>query len=136
MDNNIVLMGFYTNHLISAEIFFMVFLLFRGVFDMSLQDLQFDQTIQSNFIKASPDELREQILKEDKKKRQRLFLFSCLIIALFMALITLSILNTNIIQDPQLVNNVDLLLSSEEISFYKKMEFYQWLNLAVAEQAQ
>ncbi len=103
---------------------------------MNSQDLQPDQTMQSNFTKLSLDELREKILKEDKKKRQRFLFLSCLIITLFMAVITLSILNTNIMRDPQLVDNVDLLSNDEEISFYRKIEFYQWLDLAVAEQAQ
>jgi hypothetical protein len=35
-----------------------------------------------------------------------------------------------------LVNNIDLLSSNEEIDFYNKIEFYQWLDLAAAEKSQ
>ncbi len=145
MDSNIVYIGYYKKYLISAKVFFILFLLFRGIFDMSSQDLQPGQTMHSywtnkmessNSKKISPEHLRKKILEEDKKKRQRLLFITCFIIALILAVITLLALKSNLIQDPFLINNIDLLSNNEEINFYNKMEFYQWLDLAVAEQAQ
>ena len=123
----------------------MMFLLFGGIFMMSSQDLQSDQTSHSywmdkvkttNSKPISPDELRKKILEEDRKKRRRIVTISCLILAFIVAIMSLLALKHNLIKDPSLINNMDLLLNSEEISFYNKMEFYKWLELAVAEQGQ
>lgn len=123
----------------------MVFLLFWGDFFMNSQDLGADQSSHSYWIygeestnsaNLSPEELREKILAEDKKKRRRLLFFSCLTLSLIGTMIILSGLKPNLIKDPSLVDNIDLLSSNEEIHFYNRMEFYQWLDLAVAEKAQ
>lgn len=112
---------------------------------MSSQDLRSDQSLHSHwtygaeypdFANLSPEELREKILAEDKKKRRRLLFLGCLILSLIAVMTTLSALKPNLVQDAFLVDNIDLLSSNEEIHFYNKMEFYQWLDLAVAEEVQ
>ncbi len=129
----------------SVQDFLMLFSLFGGIFIMRSQDLQPGRIFHSHWMcearagnsnEMSPDYLREKILEEDKKKRRRLLFFSCLILFLIVAIITLLALKPNLLQDPSLVNNIDLLSNGEEISFYNKMEFYQWLDLAVAKQEQ
>ena len=90
----------------------------------------------SHLDKISPDLLREKILAEDKRKRRRLLFSSGFILSLIVAIITLLALKPNLIQDPSLVDNIDLLSNNEDINFYNRMEFYQWLDLAVAEQGQ
>jgi predicted nucleic acid-binding Zn ribbon protein len=112
---------------------------------MSLQDLRSDQPLHSHwrcgtefpdFANLSPEELREKILAEDKKKRRRLLFLGCLILSLIATMTVLSALRSNLVQDASLVDNIDLLSNNEEIHFYNRMEFYQWLDLAVAEEVQ
>lgn len=112
---------------------------------MSSQDLQSDQPLHSHwsygagassFNEISSEQLRAKILAEDKIKRRRLLFLSCLILSLIVAIMILLALKPNLIQDPSLVDNIDLLSSNEDINFYKRMEFYQWLDLAAAEQGQ
>jgi hypothetical protein len=110
---------------------------------MNSQELRPDQTLHSQWkgklntpdlIEISRNHTREEILKSDRKKRLTLLFFSCFIIASAIIIIAILSFKTSSL-DSTLVENIDLLSNNEEIDFYNKMEFYQWLDLA-AEKSQ
>ncbi|HFC91831.1 MAG TPA: hypothetical protein ENJ51_03375 [Leucothrix mucor] len=108
---------------------------------MNPQELRADQTLHSQWkdklntpdlIEISRNHMREKILESDRKKRLSLLLFSCFIITSAIIIIAIFSFKTNSL-DSILVENIDLLSNNEEIDFYNKMEFYQWLDLATEE---
>jgi hypothetical protein len=112
---------------------------------MNPRILKPDQTLYShwgnelntpNSIETTHNSIREKILENDRRKRLTALFFSCFIIASAIIVIALFSYRTNPLEDSRLIDNIDLLSNNEEISFYDKMEFYQWLNLAVAEKSQ
>jgi hypothetical protein len=112
---------------------------------MNSRELQPDQTLHShwgnelnppNSIETTHSSIREKILENDRKKRLTILFSSCFIIASIIIVIALFSFKTNPLEDSRLVDNIDLLSNNEEINFYDKMEFYQWLDLAVAEKSQ
>jgi len=80
--------------------------------------------------------LREKILAEDRKKRYILLFSTCSIITSIVIMVAIFSFKMNLLKDNTLINNIDLLSDSEEIAFYHKMEFYQWLDLAIVEESQ
>ncbi|MCK5896890.1 MAG: hypothetical protein KAG20_08795 [Cocleimonas sp.] len=112
---------------------------------MSSQELQPDQTPHSHWkrridtpapTEASHNYLREKILAEDRRKRHTLLFSFGFFMALVIFFIVMLSLKSNLLRDSILVNNIDLLSNNEEIDFYNKMEFYQWLDLSAAEKSQ
>ena len=111
---------------------------------MSSQELRPDQTSHShwryklntpNSIETPRDHIREKILENDRRKRLTILFSSCFIIASIIIVMALFSFKTSLLEDSRLINNIDLLSNNEEINFYDKMEFYQWLDLAVVEKS-
>ncbi|MCK5917088.1 MAG: hypothetical protein KAG34_01590 [Cocleimonas sp.] len=106
---------------------------------MNSQELRPDQISHAHWrdelnppdsIEALHNNLREEILESDRKKRLTILLFCCFIIVSVIIIIAFFSFKTTSL-DNTLVNNIDLLSNNEEIDFYNNMEFYQWLDLAV-----
>ena len=110
---------------------------------MNSQELRADKTLHSQWkdklntpdlIEISRNHMREEMLRNDRKKRLTLLFFSGLIMTSAIIIIAILSFKTNSL-DSTLVENIDLLSNNEEIDFYNNMEFYQWLDL-VAEKSQ
>ncbi|MCK5809561.1 MAG: hypothetical protein KAH00_00650 [Cocleimonas sp.] len=83
----------------------------------------------SNSIEIPYNHRREEILENDRKKRFAILFFSCFIIVSAIIVIGIFSFKSHSL-DITLVENIDLLSNNEEIDFYNKMEFYQWLDLS------
>lgn len=112
---------------------------------MNSPDLQPDRIPRSHWARKTKtpfpidhphNHLREQILAEDKKKRYILLFSTCFIMISIIIMMAILSFKMNLLQDKVLINNIDLLSDSEDIAFYNKMEFYQWLDLAIVEENQ
>jgi len=116
-----------------------------GVFSMNSPELRPDRMLRSHWarkiktpfpIDHPHNHLREKILAEDRKKRYILLFSTCFIMMSIIIMMAIFSFKMNVLNDSILINNIELLSDSEEIDFYHKMEFYQWLDLAIIEEDQ